>query len=156
MLLLLFSTRTERYAINCEYIFKVIPFLNLQPIPMTPAYVAGAVKYRGTDIPVIDLSQLLENVNCRCLLSTRIIVIEYGTDTRITGNNYIGLLAEKVNETVKTPKDWKPDQDGDSPCFIDPAIVSQDMIQMFEPKKMLPDNLSNSLFMEYSSRREHR
>jgi len=150
MLLLLFSTRTERYAMNCEHIFKVIPFLNMQPIPMTPDYVAGSVNYRGNHLPVIDLNQLLEGIQCRNLLSTRIIIIEYKIDA-IRAKKNIGLLAEKVNETIKTPKNWVPDHNGDSSYFIDPAIVSQEMVQLFEPIKMLPGDLSQSLFMEHSS-----
>jgi chemotaxis-related protein WspB len=121
---------------------------------MTPAYIAGTVNYRGISLPVIDLSQLFEGTNCRNLLSTRIIIIEYEIDS-IRGRKNIGLLAEKVNETVKTPKNWAPEPNRDTPYFIDPSIVSQEMVHYFEPKKMLPDDLSQSLFMEHPPSREH-
>ena len=154
MLLLLFSTHKERYAINCEHITEVIPFLDLQPIPMTPPYVAGAVNYRGTPLPIINLSQLLDGSDCRNMLSTRIILIDYEID-RIRGKMTIGLLAEKVIETIKTPTDWLPDQKKDAPYFIDSSIVAHEMIQWFEPVKMLSNDVLKDLFMEHATSQEH-
>ena len=149
MLLLLFNTFKEQYAINCALVREVIPYLNLQPIPMTPSYIRGAVNLRGTPIPVIDLSKLLDHKSCRSFLSTRIILINYTNDSS-GAMRTIGLLAEKVTDTVKTPKNWSPDLNNESPYFIDLTIINREMVQWFEPTKMLPKDLAKILFMEYS------
>lgn len=153
MLLLLFNTHKEQYAINCAHVAEVIPHLNLQPLPMTPSYVVGAANYRGTALPVIDISQLLDGTPCNNFLSTRIILIDI--DLNSTGDKKtIGLLAEKVTKTVKAPKGWSPTKKKDSSLFIESAIVGPQMVQWFEPSKMLPPDLSQSLFMDYSHKEE--
>nr|MBF0222162.1 chemotaxis protein CheW [Desulfobulbaceae bacterium] len=153
MLLLLFNTHKEQYAINCVHIVEVIPHLLLQPIPMTPLYVAGAVNYRGTALPVIDISQLIDGSPCTNLISTRIILIDI--DFGLSGEKKtIGLLAEKVTQTVKTPKGWSPLQKKDGSLFIDSSAIGHEMVQWFEPSKMLPANLPQSLFMDSTQRED--
>ena len=153
MLLLLFSTSKERYAMNCDSITEIIPYLNLQPIPMTPPYIVGAANYRGEAVPIIDLSQLLDGTQCEPLFSTRIILIQYVIDS-LGEKKTIGLLAEKVTETIRTPKGWSPELKKDSSNFIPSSIINQEMVQWFEPEQMLPKNISQSMFMEYSEEQE--
>lgn len=147
MLLLLLSTHNEQYAMDSQCIVEVVPFLHLQSIPTTPAYIPGAINYNRTPIPVVDISQLFDNKRSRKRLSTRIILVKLHFET-IGTSKTIGLLAEKVTETVLTPKGWRPHVAGDTPYFIDSSVIGKEMIQWFDPQIMLPQDLAKHLFSE--------
>jgi chemotaxis-related protein WspB len=139
MLLLLFEIGNGRYALDANQIVEIVPLVKLQPIPITPDYVAGLMNYRGEATPVIDLNQLFDSVNHENLLSTRIIITKYPID----GGDYrpLALIANNVTETVRTRLDQAPPTGVfmDKSLFDDETILeTADMIQWFDIKKMLP------------------
>ncbi len=68
-------------------------------MPHAPAYVRGIATWRGSTIPVIDVSALLAGVPAPPLLSTRLLIVHYSA---AGGRSQpLGLLAEKAVETVE-------------------------------------------------------
>lgn len=146
MLLLLFNLQDEAYAIDCAQVVEVIPFLLTQKIPMTPKFIIGMANYRSNPVPIIDLCLLLNDQPCRQQLSTRIILTSISL-----GNEFkklVGLLAENVTETIKTPKGWQPNPADQGPLFLDSAITHQPMVRWFQPEQMLPEDIPGLSFME--------
>ncbi|MDD5758124.1 MAG: chemotaxis protein CheW [Desulfobulbaceae bacterium] len=146
MLLLLFTLQDEAYAIDSTRVVEVIPFLLTQKIPMTPKFIIGMANYRGKPIPVLDLGLLLNDQPCRQQLNTRIILISISLDNQF--KKIVGLLAENVTDTVRTPKGWQPKQAGQSPMFLDSTITRQPMVRWFQPEQILPDEIPGLSFME--------
>jgi len=114
MLVLLFFIGDVMYTIKCDNVREIAPMVKLKSVPHTPDFFAGYFNYRGSIVPVIDLCQLIQGIPCRMRMSTRIILVDYPGKENIS--NIIGLMAERVTETVRKPKE----------SFILPNIRSKD------------------------------
>jgi chemotaxis-related protein WspB len=101
MLMLIFSVGDNLYALDTSQVVEVIPRVLLRKLHQVPSYVAGLFNYRGAIVPVIDLCQLIQNKPSRSYLSTRIIMVNYVGKNNI--NRWLGLMAERVTETLKKP-----------------------------------------------------
>ena len=147
MLLLLFEIGNGRYALDINQIVEIVPLVKLKKIPTSPAYVSGLMNYRGEGIPVVDLCQLVDNIDCEDALSTRIIIVNY--PLHISGNRALGLIANNATETLRTTLS-KPPPTGvimdKSLCDNDADQDGTEMIQWFDIKKMLPEKEINLLF----------
>ena len=106
MLYLIFRAGGERFALGATSVIEVVPLVRLRPVPHAPFGVAGVFNYRGTVIPVIDLSRLIADTPCRPLYSTRIVVVRLELEEN--GKNRgpekserrIGLITEQTTETM--------------------------------------------------------
>jgi chemotaxis-related protein WspB len=146
MLLLLFKLQEDAYAIDSAKVIEVIPFLLTQKIPMTPKFITGMANYRGNPVPVLDLGQLLNDQPCRQQMSTRIILTSLSVGHQF--RKIVGLLAENVTETVKTPKGWQAKPSDKGPLFLDSTVTRHPMVRWFQPEQMLPEDIPGLSFME--------
>ncbi len=103
MLILFFYLGDVEYSIRCEKVREVAPMVTLKDVPNTPEYFAGLFNYRGMIVPVIDLCRLIQGRPCKMRLSTRIILVDYKKDDNTP--YVLGLMAERVTEAVRRPKD---------------------------------------------------
>ncbi len=101
MLMLILSVGDDLYALDTSKVVEIIPRVILRKLHQVPDYVAGLFNYRGMIVPVIDLCQLIQNQPSRSYLSTRIIVVNYVGKDNI--KRWLGLMAEKVTETLNQP-----------------------------------------------------
>jgi chemotaxis-related protein WspB len=102
MLMLLFYVGNDLYAIESSYVVEVIPRVSLRKVHHVPDHVAGLFNYRGKIVPVIDLCHLIRDTSSRFCLSTRIIMVRYSNENY--GQQYLGLIAEKITETLNKPE----------------------------------------------------
>lgn len=98
MLMLLFYTGKDLYAIESSCVVEVIPKVALRKIHHVPEYIPGLFNYRGTILPVIDLCHLIQGSYSRSHLSTRILIVNNLCSDGTT--QYLGLIAERVTETL--------------------------------------------------------
>lgn len=150
MLFLLIQLGNDRYALNSSQIVEVLPLLQIKVLPQSPAGVAGVMDYRGTPVPVLDLSELImEGRPSRRQLSTRIIVVETRggqNETRL-----LGLIAEHATEIMR----WDSADfvstgvtNRDTP-YLGPIVVdSRGIVQWIEPTTLLPVSIYELLFKE--------
>ena len=103
MLALLFYIDENLYAIDSLQVVEVIPRVNLRPIHQAPDYIVGLCNYRGAIVTVLDLCKLIQGQPCRKFLSTRIIIANYFQPGGVS--TYLGLMAERVTETLKKSDD---------------------------------------------------
>ncbi len=147
MLFLLFQIRDERYCLEVSRVIEVAPMVLFKPIPHAPVYVTGLLNYRGTSVPVIDLSALLYGEPSRPRLSTRIILVDYvGADRT---HHTLGLLAEHVTETIsRKEEDFQPPGiEVEDARFLGKVVFTDDgMVRRVEVEKMLPEALQEYLF----------
>ncbi len=106
MLVLLFQSQRQSYAIESHYILEVIPSVPLKPLANVPDYLLGLLDYHGKAIPVIDFSLLINKSEAIPLLHTRIILLHFQqTDLASEKVPIFGLRAEKVTETLECSKE---------------------------------------------------
>jgi len=149
MLLLLFKIENGRYALDIKQIVEIAPLVKLKKIPVAPDFVAGLMNYRGEGVPVIDLGKFIDDVSAKNNFSTRVIIVE--NPFKGHQDKYIGLIASNVTETIKTNMTKAPSTGVlmDKSLYKgDEAPDTEDMIQWFDLKKMLPEDEINALFEE--------
>ena len=149
MLLLLFEIENGRYALDIKEIVEIAPLVKLKKIPVAPDFVSGLMNYRGEGVPVIDLGKLIDDVPADNKFSTRIIIVI--NPFKDNQNKFIGLIASNVTETIKTDITKAPS----TGVLMDKSLYkgddtpdTDDMIQWFDLKKMLPEKEINALFEE--------
>ena len=147
MLLLQFQAGSERFGLEVSRVIEVAPLVILRKIPHTADHIAGLFNYRGTLVPVIDLTVLLTGAVSQLLMSTRIILVHYnGADG---ASHILGLLAEGVTETVVCrPSDLQPPviSVAGAPYLGMILLEDRNTLQCIEIDKLLPDDLQASLF----------
>ncbi len=147
MLLLLFEIGSDRYCLDVARVVEVTPMVSFKKLPHAPDYVSGLVNYRGTIAPVIDLSALLGGAPSRPLFSTRIILVDFKGSDR--SHHVLGLLAEKVTETISRRED-DFQQAGitvEKTPFLGKVVFDgRGMIQRVEVEQILPESVQKYLF----------
>ncbi len=147
MLLLIFTLGQHRYALKARHIIEVVPLAELKEVPRAPDYVAGVLNYRGTPVPVLDITQMNRNYPSRVCMSTRIILVNYNA---ACGTSHIlGLMAERVTETTKRELDefvatgvMTPDAPYLGPISKD----ANGMLQLMDIDELIPKEVHALLF----------
>mgnify|MGYP001770908697 CR=1 FL=1 len=137
MLLLLFYIDENIYAIDSTHVTEVLPLVMLRKVYQVPNHVAGVFKYRSCIVPVIDLCQLIRGEACRSRYSTRIIMIQY--NTKNGDRAYVGLLAERVTETLAQPNLTTPTQSSDASYLGEVFMHEKGMIQRLRWESLISD-----------------
>ena len=151
MKVLLFHIGRDRYGLPLAGIARVLPLLELKPLPLTPDYVAGLMDLHGTPVPVIDLSRLAGLPAAAAQFDTRIVVVDYrapGGETM----HALGLLASQVRGIA----DIDPLQLEDSGVATVPFLgqVASDadgIVQLVELAHLLPPDVRALLFQDASA-----
>lgn len=147
MLFLLFQLGKDRYALDVRQVVEVLPRVAVKAIPLAPASVSGAFNYRGTTVPLIDLSQLALGRAAAERLSTRIVVVHYPDAFGVP--RLLGLLAENVTETFKRAASDFADAGVDIPDAPWLGRVASDdagLVQWVEVEHLLGAELRELLF----------
>jgi chemotaxis-related protein WspB len=148
-LYLTFRLAADRYALEVSRIAEVLPLVGIKQLPRSPEGIAGAFDYRGTPVPVIDLSELTLGRTARAQLSTRIILVHY-PDGR-GGTHFLGLIAEDATELIRrTPAEFMPSgmSNGAAPYLGPVASASGGLVQLVEVERLLPAAVRDMLFAE--------
>lgn len=138
MLLLRFEVGRDHYALDSGSIVEVIPWIGLRPVPHAPRCVVGLAHYRGRVVPILDLALLLEAPPCVVRLSTRIIVVRH--QTTAGDELLLGLLAERVNDVWRVPRDAQVHATGLPDGLSLGPIYDHDgsLLQVIEIRRLLP------------------
>ncbi len=116
MLFLLFKLGESRYALATHEVVEIVPGIRLTKLPTAPDYVVGLFNYRGSSVPVIDVSCLLLKKNSTPRLSTRVVLVK--VRNAAGSERALGLLVEQATETVKI----------DEKKFIDAGIQTPEAL----------------------------
>lgn len=97
MLFLVFQLGKDRFLMEARRVVEVLPLVEFKGLPQAPPWLAGLFDYRGTPVPIVDLSALALGRPARRCLSTR-IVLAHG---RGGASGLIGLIAEQATQTLR-------------------------------------------------------
>jgi chemotaxis-related protein WspB len=148
-LYLTFRLAADHYALEVSRIAEVLPLVGIKQLPRSLQGIAGAFNYRGTPVPVIDLSELTLGRAAGENLSTRIILVLY-PDGR-GGTHLLGLIAEDATELIRrTPAEFMPSGVSNSaaPYLGSVAPASGGLVQLVEVERLLPAAVRDMLFAE--------
>jgi len=143
----LFSLAADRYALAVSRIAEVLPLVGIKQLPRSPRGIVGAVDYRGTPVPVIDLSDLALGRAARAELSTRVILVHYpdgGGSTRL-----LGLIAEDATELIRrAPAEFMPSGvSNDAAPYLGPVAPGPGgLVQLVDVERLLPAAVRDMLF----------
>lgn len=150
MLMLLFNVGEDRYALDSAQVVEVIPMVELKKIIQAPDYISGVFNYRGKSVPVLDLCRLMIARSSAIRLSTRVILVSYKPSGAKGQLRTVGLLAEKITETVKvTSKELvQPGLKIERLPFLDKLFkIGDEMIQCIDLSKLMESvELIDTLF----------
>lgn len=147
MLLLTFRAAGDSYAVAAREVVEIVPSIDVRPVPHAPAYLLGVFHYRGTVVPVVDLSVLMGAAPCRRSLDTRIIVVDHPGDGGPKA--MLGLVAERVNDLQKVEDAHKISEGMPLPeaPYLGPIYRVDDiLIQRLNTSALVPDAVRASLF----------
>ncbi|SCA58743.1 Uncharacterized protein AB751O23_AM_00080 [Chlamydiales bacterium SCGC AB-751-O23] len=151
MLMLLFSVGEDRYALDCTQVVEIIPMIEVKKIIRAPDYISGIFNYRGISVPVVDLCTLMIARNSSSRLSTRVVLVECKSE-RDSSSQIVGMLAEKMTETVKV-EDRElvtPGVNIERVPFLDKLFkIGDEMIQCIHLGKLIDNmDLKDTVFSE--------
>ncbi|WP_421903846.1 chemotaxis protein CheW [Maridesulfovibrio sp.] len=151
MLVLTFRIGEYVYGLEAQAVAEVVPPTVCKELPRSPDYVKGLFNYRGKVTPVVDLSMLAMDTPCISRMSTRIVLIDLADldEGEERGEQYLGLLAENITETLKVADSDFEDSGleiPDAPWLGRVARVNDCMLQLLKPHKLLTEELRQVLF----------
>lgn len=115
MLYIQFYLDKFRYVLSTENVVEIVPYVRLNPIPLSEDCIAGIFNYRGSPTPVLDIYSLFYKRPSSAKLSSRIVIVNVKGKQGVL--RHIGVLVEKATETIKM----------DENLFVDPGAANPDM-----------------------------
>ncbi|RMH61555.1 MAG: purine-binding chemotaxis protein CheW [Zetaproteobacteria bacterium] len=149
MLCVRFRLGDDDYAIPARKVERVLPLVDLRPVPRAPAWVAGTMNYHGRIVPVIDLCALHLGRPVRRRVGTRLLLVRFrrgGGDEAL-----LGLLAERVTDMLRVEDEaWQDTGVGvpEAPQLGGIALVDQRQVQCIEVDRLLSEDVQRLLFDE--------
>jgi chemotaxis-related protein WspB len=144
MSLIMCQAGANRYAFNSRDVLEVLPRVNLQRLPNSPPWFAGLLIFRGTAIPVIDLTQFTQSMPCPNRLSSRIAVLQIlfkGSLQRF------GVLAEQLELHEFNADHKRPDtESGGQTAPGQLRLDEQGVFQIIDPSSLLSEDRMAILF----------
>jgi len=96
---ILFQLGPDRYALPANAVMEVLPLVALKQLPGAARGVAGLMDFRGTAVPVVDLTELALGRPARRLVSTRLLIVRYAPAGAAPA--LLGLIAERATEMLR-------------------------------------------------------
>lgn len=152
MLFLMFQLGQDRYVLDTAQVETVLPLLAVKQLPAAPAGVVGAISYRGTPVPLIDLSLLALGRPAAAVLSTRIILLHYPAEGG--ARRLLGLIAERALETVtRDPGDFVASGvEAGTPPYLGPVAADEaGLVQWVKAEALLPPEIRDILFRQLTA-----
>ncbi len=146
---LLFEVAGQRYGLDISRVVEVVPAVHLRTIPGVPAHVTGLCRYRGSLVPVLDLSQMLGGPPSVPRYSTRLVIVQHKGPAG--QQQLLGLLAEGAAHGVTaSPRHLTSSgiATPETPYLGKLATDGEEIFQLVTVDQLIPDGLRERLFAE--------
>lgn len=138
MLYLKFTLDNEEYAFDTSNVVEITPLVDLKPVPNSEDFIVGIMNYRGSPIPIIDLSRIILGREFSRNMSTRIII------SNTANGIMIGLIIEHIEGMIKkSAADFvNPNTTSNTTSYLgNIAIDHKTMIQTINVEELLKDKM---------------
>jgi chemotaxis-related protein WspB len=149
MLFLLFELGKDRYALDVRQSAEVLPAVAVRQVPKAPQAMIGLFNYRGTPVPVVDLSQLTLGRPSTRRLSTRLVLVHYPDPKG--GTHLLGLIAERATQTARHEKSAfvASGITNSGAPYLGPVVTDErGLLQWIDVRTLLPPSFRDLLFKE--------
>ena len=141
MQVLLTTVSGRRFAIDCADAIEVLPVVDHRAAGTGPAWLLGLINVRGTLMPLVDLSVIVDGSRTERRLSSRIVVLRLDTALFDGLAQRIGLLVPEVVGPVRRDFDGAGAHPGFSfagASHLGPTIADDDgMVQLLRCRRLL-------------------
>jgi chemotaxis-related protein WspB len=100
VLYLIIQLGGDRYALEASQVMEVVPLVRLKTLHGAPPGAAGLMNFRGTPLPVVDLSLMATGASAIPSEATRIVVVRYAAGEHPADGDALGLLVPEARETM--------------------------------------------------------
>ena len=148
-LFLLLRLGSDRYVINAECVIEVLPIVRLKNIPCAPLGAAGMMSFRGSAIPVVDLSIIALGSETPARMMTRIVVVRYEPAVRGEDSGLLGLIVPEVMRTshLDTSRFEPVGSRNERAPYLGPVLTTDDgVLQQLLIPALLNEELRDALF----------
>lgn len=102
--LLTFQCGAQEYGIPIDDAREVVGILDIDPVPMTPAYVKGVMNLRGKIVPVVSLRAKLDMEQVENTAETCVVVVDLdGEQTGVIVDFLIGVISIEPSQLEDSP-----------------------------------------------------
>jgi chemotaxis-related protein WspB len=153
MLFVLLEIGSDRFALAASHIAEVLPLVHITRIAQAPHGVAGVFNYRGSPVPVVDLSVLIAGRPAAVRFSTRLVLVQLVDDAG--RKRLLALIAERATATMqRDPGDFVPSGiDSGGAAYLGPVATDPGgVIQWIDPSRILPPAVHDALFTQPAER----
>jgi chemotaxis-related protein WspB len=147
MLFLLFRLGNDPYAVDVRQVVEILPVVNWKTVPQTVPGILGVINYLGRMVPLLDLSTCVIGAPSRLLMSTRIVLIQYGEE-QSGGPHLLGLLVEEAVRTFSGSLENFSETgiQVETAPYLGPVITSEEgTIQFVDVERLLPVEVKHQL-----------
>lgn len=92
--LVVFSLDEQQFSLYLSNVERIIPSMEIHPLPMAPEYILGTINFQGDFLPVINLRKLF-------LLPQREVELNDQLIITVASKNRIALWVDAVSEIVE-------------------------------------------------------
>ena len=150
-LFLLLRLGDDRYAIDAASVVEVLPIVRLKNIPCAPTGAVGMMSFRGSALPVVDLSIIAFGIETPPRMMTRIVVVRYEPASNGSEAGLLGLIVPEVMQTAHfdTSRFEPVGIRNDRAPYLGPVLTTPDgVLQQVLVPALLNDELRNALFQD--------
>ena len=148
-LYLLLRLGADRNAIDADSVVEVLPIVRFKHIPCAPAGVVGMMSFRGSALPVVDLSMIAFGTPTPARMMTRIVVVRYEPAANGDEAGLLGLIVPEVMQTSHFDADQFEAVGirNDRAPYLGPVLTtSEGVLQQVLIPALLTEELRNALF----------
>jgi chemotaxis-related protein WspB len=156
MQLLSFEIGGQPYAIESRRVVEVLPLVPARPLPGLPDYLLGLFTFRGSLVPLVDLSRRLGAGPAAERLSTRVVVVDLeaanaGQAEVAVGQTgrRLGLVAEQMIAVRRAEEASTslPALELAAAPYLDRVLrLGGETVQLLAVDRILPAELAAGLF----------
>jgi len=95
---LTFEIAGSEYGLSADSIKEIARIVEITPVPEAPAFVVGAIDYRGQLVIVVDLAARLALGQAKAGVDSYIVIVD-------SGERRAGLLVDTVCDVIELPPD---------------------------------------------------
>ena len=145
MLFVQFEIDGARYVLEASRIAEVLPLVQITRVPEAPRGVAGVFNYRGSPVPVVDLSVLLAGRAAIARFSTRLLLVQCPGERDTT--RVLAVIAEHATGTLQRgAADFVASRVPSGAEYIGPvATDAHGLIHWIDPVRLLPASVHDAL-----------
>ncbi len=92
--LVVFTIDDSKFALELSVVERVVPIVEIKPLPAVPKKIVGVINYHGTIIPVINIREMFGFRNKEMDISEQIILAK-------TTKRLVGIITDLVENVIE-------------------------------------------------------